>query len=85
MHTLDQDDTKNRREKIQGGILAKRIQTMKKSTFWKHDLMGYIYGFRLINITLTYLTYKIYSTKYISTKSLRNIYNIYLYQIFYYR
>ena len=32
-----------------------------------------IYGFGLLHIHLTYLTYSIYSTEYISTKSLRNI------------
>ena len=39
---------------------------------------GYIYSFRLLNIALTDLIYEIYTTKYISTKSLRNIYYIYI-------
>ena len=61
-------NTKNRREIIQGEILdkgftndfryvhQKRIQRMKKVNFESTDLMGYIYGFRILNIGLTDLT-----------------------------
>ena len=60
-------NTKNRREKIKGGILAKGFSDgfryvprenteNEESTFCKHCLMGYIQDFNLLNIAFKDLT-----------------------------
>ena len=61
-------NTKNRREKIQRGILAKgfiddfgvKTENEKKVHF-DSTIYRYIYGFNLLNIVLTDLTHEIYS------------------------